>query len=113
MMNFGQLSTIYHGIKQQEGETAATATREVIVHVFGQVQAFISDTATLGETADQVVNTIEYLDKTRTDVQIDRDALYAWAWAYTTNSHTLPNGITLTPHTRTHGTQRTLLHRIH
>ena len=93
MMNFGQLSTIYHGIKQQEGETAATAT--------------------LGETADQVVNTIEYLDKTRTDVQIDRDALYAWAWAYTTNSHTLPNGITLTPHTRTHGTQRTLLHRIH
>ena len=31
MMNFGQLSTIYHGIKQQEGETAATATREVIV----------------------------------------------------------------------------------
>lgn len=96
MLNFGQLATIYCSTKQQEGQTAATATKEVITHVYGQVQAFISDTATLGETADQVVNTIEYLDKTRTDVQIDRDTLYAWAWAFTNNTTILDNDITIT-----------------
>ena len=96
MMNFGQLATIYCGMKQRPNITNHQATMEVIENVYGQVQAFISDTASLGETADQVVNTVTYLDETRTDVDICFDCLYAWAWRYTTNNVVMDNGITIT-----------------
>ena len=94
MMNFGQLATSYRGVAQQN--TKEEATKLVIELVYGQVQAFISDTASLGETADQVVNTITYLDETRTDVDICFDCLYAWAWRYTQHTTVLDNGITIT-----------------
>ena len=87
MKNFGQLATVYCGVIQLDEKTNHQATMEVITVVYGQVQAFISDTASLGETADQVVNTIVYLDETRTDVDICKDCLYAWAWRYTTGNN--------------------------
>tara|TARA_B110000444_G_C18779497_1_gene566689 strand:- start:848 stop:1144 length:297 start_codon:yes stop_codon:yes gene_type:complete len=96
MMNLAQLATVYRGFKQQEGQTSATATNEVIIHVYGQVQAFISDNATLQDTAEQVVNTVTYLNDTRTDVDIDFKTLNAWAWSYINNTTILDNGITIT-----------------
>ena len=96
MMNFAQLATVYRGVKQQEKKTNHQATMAVIEAVYGQVQAFISDTASLRETAEQVVNTVEYLNETRTDVDICSDCLFLWAWDYTTNTTVLDNGIMIT-----------------
>ena len=96
MMNLAQLASTYRGVAQAPNATDQQATALVIELVFGQVQAFISDSASLQQTADQVVNTVNYLDDSRTDVNIDTDTLYAWAWRYVHNTTVLPNGIKIT-----------------
>ena len=41
MKNFGQLATVYCGVKQQDEKTNHQATMEVITVVYGQVQAIM------------------------------------------------------------------------
>ena len=85
MLNFPQLATVYNTHKQITGETWATASAEVIVQVYGQVQAFTPESATDLQIAQQVVAIIEHLDDTRTDVQISKVTLHAWAWRFINN----------------------------
>ena len=90
MLNFGQMATVFNSWKVIKGENNATATAELIIAVYGQVQAFASESATDMDIARQIVSTIEHLNKIREEVDISKSTLQSWAWRFVNNEVLMP-----------------------